>query len=73
MRKDDRVPLVSKILLALAVGYTVLPIDLIPDFIPVFGQLDDLVIVPSLIILALILVPKHVRHEKWLLAAAVKP
>lgn len=46
-------PLVSKVMLILAVVYLLSPIDLIPDFIPVIGFLDDLIIVPSLIWLAL--------------------
>ncbi len=50
-------PLFAKILLGLAIGYLLLPFDLIPDFIPVIGQLDDLVIVPGLIYLALKLIP----------------
>ena len=47
-RKDPKVPLKSKILIAIAVGYLLSPIDLIPDFIPVIGQLDDILIVPVL-------------------------
>lgn len=50
-------PGVAKVLLWCAVGYLLLPFDLIPDFIPVLGQLDDLVIVPLLIVLAMRLTP----------------
>jgi uncharacterized membrane protein YkvA (DUF1232 family) len=53
-------PLFGKILLGLAVGYLLLPFDLIPDFIPVIGQLDDLIIVPGLIYLALKIIPEEV-------------
>lgn len=56
-------PLVSRVLLWLAIAYTLLPFDLIPDFIPVVGHLDDLVIVPALIVMALKLVPAEVREE----------
>lgn len=40
-----------------------LPFDLIPDFIPVIGQLDDLVIVPGLVLLALKFVPKEIVED----------
>jgi carbonic anhydrase len=47
----------------MAIGYALLPFDLIPDFIPVFGQLDDLVIVPGLVIMALWLIPPDIVAE----------
>ena len=61
--KDARTPLPAKALLGLAVGYALMPFDLIPDFIPVLGHLDDLVIVPLLVILALKLIPQEVISE----------
>jgi uncharacterized membrane protein YkvA (DUF1232 family) len=56
-------PLFAKILLGLALAYLLLPFDLIPDFIPVLGQLDDVLIVPGLIYLALKMIPDHVVAE----------
>ncbi len=61
--KHPHTPLLAKMLLWLAVAYALLPFDLIPDFIPVIGHLDDLVIVPGLVVLALWLIPKDVVAE----------
>jgi uncharacterized membrane protein YkvA (DUF1232 family) len=61
--RDPRVPLKSKILTLFVIGYFISPIDLIPDFIPVIGQLDDLIIIPAGIALALRWVPKEVMEE----------
>ena len=61
--KDKRTPTISKIALGLAVGYALLPFDLIPDWIPVIGHLDDLIIVPLLVMIGLKFVPKEVIAE----------
>jgi uncharacterized membrane protein YkvA (DUF1232 family) len=58
--KDRRTPWLAKACFWLAIGYLLLPFDLIPDFIPVLGQLDDLILVPGLIYLALKLTPPNV-------------
>jgi len=56
-------PRVSKLFLGAAIAYAVSPIDLIPDFIPVIGYLDDLVIVPLLIWMAVRFIPERVIIE----------
>ncbi|PFO01234.1 hypothetical protein COJ85_17615 [Bacillus sp. AFS076308] len=61
--KDNRVPWYAKIVAISVVAYAFSPIDLIPDFIPVLGYLDDLIIVPLGISLALRLIPPHVIKE----------
>jgi uncharacterized membrane protein YkvA (DUF1232 family) len=61
--RHPRTPLVSKVLLAVAVGYLALPVDIVPDFLPVLGYLDDLVIVGGLVALAVALVPRDVLAE----------
>ncbi len=60
---DRRTPLIPKILLWLALGYLLLPFDLIPDFIPLIGHLDDLILVPAMVMLALKLVPQQLIEE----------
>lgn len=62
-RRDPRVPLKAKIAIVLAVGYFFSPIDLIPDFIPVIGQLDELVIVSTLVGFAIRSMPPEVMDE----------
>jgi len=61
--KDPRVPWYARILIAFVVAHTFSPIDLIPDFIPVLGYLDDLVIAPLGIALALRMIPQDVMAE----------
>jgi len=61
--RDPRVPWYTKILAMCVIGYTFSPIDLIPDFIPVLGYLDDLVLIPLGIILVLKLLPKEIYDE----------
>lgn len=61
--KDRRTPLIAKITLGLAIGYLLLPFDVIPDWIPLLGQVDDLLIVPLLTVIALKFIPPSVIDE----------
>jgi uncharacterized membrane protein YkvA (DUF1232 family) len=61
--KDPRVPWYARFFAACVVGYAFSPIDLIPDFVPVLGYLDDLVLVPLGIALALKMIPAAVMTE----------
>jgi len=61
--KHAGTPKAAKVLLGAAVGYTLLPFDIIPDFIPVIGHIDDAIIVPLLIIAALGMIPPEVMQE----------
>lgn len=61
--RHPRTPWYARIVLGLALAYLVSPIDLIPDPIPVLGQLDDLLIVPGLVTLAVKLIPAEVIAE----------
>jgi uncharacterized membrane protein YkvA (DUF1232 family) len=67
---DPRVPWYAKLLAAAVAAYALSPIDLIPDFIPVLGWLDDLVLVPLGIWLAVHLIPRDLRDELRRKAAA---
>lgn len=61
--RDRRTPLPAKILAAVTVAYTLSPIDLIPDFIPVLGCLDDVLLLPILVIAVRKLIPASVWIE----------
>ena len=67
--RDDRTPIYAKIPAILSVCYLISPIDLIPDFIPFVGYLDDLVIVPLLLNAAIRLLPLPVREASLLKAS----
>lgn len=61
--KNRRTPWYAKITAAIVVVYALSPIDLIPDFIPVLGYLDDLILLPALIALTVKLIPAEVFEE----------
>ncbi|RJQ43115.1 MAG: DUF1232 domain-containing protein [Gaiellales bacterium] len=60
-RRDPRVPWRARALAVFIAGYALSPVDLIPDFIPVIGYLDDLIVVP----LGIALVVRMIPHEVW--------
>jgi len=61
--KDRRTPWLARAFLGAAVFYTLLPFDIIPDFIPVIGHLDDIVIVSTLIFVGMKFVPREVIED----------
>lgn len=77
--KHPRIPFMAKALSMLVVAYALSPIDLVPDFIPVLGYLDDVIVLPALIWLTIKLVPADVlsiaRHqaEMWMEQEGRKP
>ena len=77
--QDPRTPWLPKIICMLAVAYALSPIDLIPDFIPVLGFIDDAILLPALIWLAVRLLPLEVvttsrlSAQEWMQAHDRKP
>ena len=63
LQQHPQTPKLAKALLWLAIGYLLMPFDLIPDFLPVIGQLDELVIIPILLYWALKLTPPVIIAE----------
>jgi uncharacterized membrane protein YkvA (DUF1232 family) len=78
-RRHPATPLMAKALCILAVAYALSPIDLIPDFIPVLGLLDELILLPAMIWLAVRLLPEQVvefcrrQATQWLAERKAKP
>jgi uncharacterized membrane protein YkvA (DUF1232 family) len=68
--RDPRVPWAARLLAIAVAGYALSPIDLIPDFIPVLGVLDDLIIVPLGIWLVIALIPEDLMREYRAMASA---
>ncbi|MPZ39183.1 MAG: DUF1232 domain-containing protein [Rhizobiales bacterium] len=71
-RRDPRVPWYAKLLAMAVAAYALSPIDLIPDFIPVIGYLDELIILPLGILLVIRLIPADVMAEHRALADAAQ-
>ena len=69
--RDPRVPWPVKLLALLVAGYALSPIDLIPDFIPVLGYLDDVLLVPLGVLLVIRLLPPALLAEHRASAAAI--
>src|SRR5512136_1599290 len=61
--RDPRTPWYAKVWAALVVAYAVSPIDLIPDFVPLLGYLDDLILIPAGIALAMRMIPNEVMQD----------
>ncbi len=61
--RDPRMPLHVKILALLIVAYIISPIDIIPDFIPVLGLLDEVILVPIFLTYAVSLIPDEIRQD----------
>ena len=77
--RDNRTPWYAKLWTAMVVGYAFSPIDLIPDFIPVLGYVDDVILLPLGILVAIRLIPKEVltdsrrKAQMWLEEKRGKP
>jgi uncharacterized membrane protein YkvA (DUF1232 family) len=70
--RDPRVPWYAKALALCVAGYALSPIDLIPDFVPVLGYLDDVILVPLGVLLVVKLIPQEIMAEHRALAAAAQ-
>ena len=69
--RDPRIPWYAKALIALVVAYAFSPIDLIPDFIPILGYIDDLILLPLGITIAIRMIPKEVLEESIIKAESL--
>lgn len=61
--RKKQTPLIAKIAAAITIAYALSPVDLIPDFIPVLGYLDDIILLPAMIALTVKLIPKEIFRE----------
>lgn len=66
--KEKETPVVAKLMAGITVAYALSPIDLIPDFIPILGYLDDFILLPLLIALTVKLIPKAILETSRLKA-----
>ena len=62
--KDKKTPILAKVFAGITVAYALSPIDLVPDFIPVLGYLDDVILLPMLVALTIKFIPDEVLEEK---------
>lgn len=62
--KDHETPFFAKVLASITIVYALSPIDIIPDFIPIIGYLDDVILLPLLIMLTLRFIPKDIYEAK---------
>lgn len=78
-RRHPDTPLLAKVICVLAVLYALSPIDLVPDFVPILGYVDDVLLLPAMIWLAVRLLPPHVvalcrvQADDWMTAQGSKP
>ena len=61
--KDDNTPIIAKIFAGITVAYALSPVDLVPDFIPVLGYLDDVILLPMLVALTVKFIPNDVLEK----------
>lgn len=61
--KDRDTPMIARVMAAVTIAYALSPIDLIPDFIPVLGYLDDVILLPFMIMLTVKLIPQDVWNR----------
>ena len=69
--KDSDTPLIAKLFAGITIAYALSPLDLIPDFIPVLGYLDDLILLPALVALTIRFIPKPVWEKNLALAVSL--
>lgn len=69
--KDKKTPIIAKLFAGLTVAYALSPIDLIPDFIPILGYLDDLIILPMLVALTIKFIPAEIWQKNLILASNI--
>ena len=73
MAKDPRTPAIVRMMIYGGIAYTLMPVDLIPDWIPGIGLLDDAAVLPSLIAVAMLMTPREVKAAHSSTVTAAKP
>ena len=69
--KDKETPFIAKIFAGLTVAYALSPVDLVPDFIPVLGYLDDVILLPALVALTVKFIPKEIMERNRVLSEQI--